>query len=59
MGDDRNYYDAPFIAMIDSGTFWRCPHGHTRFRTRPGCGRCALFRPRHWLTFIKGRISNV
>lgn len=31
-------------AMIDSGTFWRCPHGYTQF-TKKICWRCALARP--------------
>lgn len=57
MGDERNFYDPPFIAMIDSGTFWRCPHGHTRFRSKPGCFRCALVRPRALPGFVLGRIK--
>lgn len=31
MNDERNFYDPPFVSMIDSGTFWRCPHGKTRW----------------------------
>lgn len=54
---DRNFYDPPFVAMIDSGTFWRCPHGHTRFRSKPGCGWCVLVRPRRWLSFLGKRAS--
>ncbi len=53
---ERNFYDPPFISMIDSGTFWRCPHGHTRWRDKPGCGRCVLYHPRRWWAFIKGRL---
>ena len=53
----RNFYDPPFIAMNDSGTFWRCSHGKTRFATKTGCGHCALLRPREWLGFIKGRLG--
>lgn len=43
----RNMYDPPFIAMINSGTFWRCDHGYTRF-SGSTCWRCAVRRPRRW-----------
>ena len=58
MPDPRNFYDPPFVAMIDSGTFWRCPHGKTRFSTKPGCGWCALKRPLELLGFLIGRIRT-
>lgn len=43
----KNMYDPPFIAMIDSGTFWRCDHGYTRFGDET-CWRCAVRRPLRW-----------
>lgn len=39
-----NMFDAPYVAMIDSGTFWRCDHGRTRFAKRT-CHSCGIRRP--------------
>ena len=30
------------VFMIDSGTFWRCRHGHTSFIP---CWQCGMFHP--------------
>jgi hypothetical protein len=38
-GRPRNFYEPPFMTMIDSGTFWRCFHGVTRFGDA-GCPHC-------------------
>jgi hypothetical protein len=57
MVENRNFYDRPFVAMIDSGTFWRCKHGHTRFRSAPGCGLCVLKRPSRWWAFLRARVQ--
>jgi hypothetical protein len=54
---NRNFYDPPFVVMINSGTFWRCPHGKTRLGSKPGCGHCALVRPRHLLGFLLRRLG--
>lgn len=51
--DARNYYEAPFVAMIDSGTFWRCPHGETRFGN--GCRGCAAAKP---MTYLRTRFRS-
>lgn len=51
--DARNFYEAPFVAMIDSGTFWRCPHGETRFGD--GCRGCAVAKP---LTYLRTRFKE-
>jgi hypothetical protein len=53
----RNFYDPPYVVMIDSGTFWRCKHGHTRLRSLPGCGFCAIKRPSVWWSFIRHRLQ--
>jgi len=50
----RNYYEPPFVAMIDSGTFWRCPHGETRFGD--GCRSCAIAKP---LTYLRTRFKRL
>lgn len=39
-GRPRNFYEPPFIAMVHSGKFWRCPHGMTRFAEEGGCEPC-------------------
>jgi hypothetical protein len=35
----RNMNEPPFYTMINSGTFWRCTHGVTRFDEN-GCVAC-------------------
>lgn len=40
----KNLYGGPpFIVMINSGTFWRCDHGYTRFGGN--CWRCGIWHP--------------
>ena len=34
-----NLYD-PHPMMIDSGTFWRCDHGHTGLMEGGDCAKC-------------------
>lgn len=48
-GDDqmKNLYEAPARYMIDSGTFWRCDHGYTRFAGH--CWRCGIWHPIRFL----------
>lgn len=40
MGHNLYWRDAPL--MINSGTFWRCRHGHTHAIP---CWRCGLLHP--------------
>lgn len=40
--------------MINSGQFWRCTHGYTKFTTAI-CWRCALARP---LAFWRNRFAR-
>ena len=53
MRNTNNLYE-PHMLMIDSGTFWRCKHGSTGFRSGmvwKGCWRC-------WLTNRAQKIWN-
>ncbi len=45
----------PGPLMIDSGRFWRCKHGFTRFKS---CWRCGLFRPWEWLHHVFDEIRG-
>lgn len=46
------------IAMINSGRFWRCPHGYTVF-TDDICWRCAAKRPVAFLRYAVRRIKRI